>query len=215
MQSREQVHLKISDNLFFEKQLVKQGYECIAGIDEVGRGCLCGPVVAAAVVMPKGLSIAGVTDSKLLSPKHREELAILIRENAVAWALGLVQPQIIDRINILEATKLAMTQAVARLKVKPDYLLIDAVQLKKIEIPQTSLIKGDLLSHSIAAASIIAKVVRDCIMMTWARQYPVYQLDSNKGYASKSHIKALEEHGPSPLHRLTFRKVCDCRRLFF
>ena len=176
----------------------------IAGIDEVGRGPLAGPVVTAAVILPEDFDVLGVDDSKKLSPKKREELYELIMEKAIAVSIGRREPEDIDRINILEATKEAMADAVMGLPVKPDHLLIDAVKLSGLKIPQTSIIKGDARSVSIAAASIIAKVTRDREMIEMDEKYPGYSFASNKGYGTKAHYDGLSKLGPCPIHRKTF-----------
>ena len=194
--------------------MLLSGYVRIAGVDEVGRGCLCGPVVAAAVILPIGLLIDGVTDSKKLTAGRREKLFARIKKHAAGIGVGCVSARDIDRINILEATRKAMLQAVRRMDPPPDCLLIDAVRLPDIGIPQNPIIRGDLLSHSISAASIIAKVIRDRLMAVYGRRYPEYGLSKNMGYGSRQHVEALRIYGPSPIHRLTFRKVRDCRCLF-
>ena len=188
----------------FERPLWATGMKYIAGIDEVGRGPLAGPVVTAAVILPEDFDVLGVDDSKKLSPKKREELYELIMEKAIAVSIGRREPEDIDRINILEATKEAMADAVMGLPVKPDHLLIDAVKLSGLKIPQTSIIKGDARSVSIAAASIIAKVTRDREMIEMDEKYPGYSFASNKGYGTKAHYDGLSKLGPCPIHRKTF-----------
>ena len=188
----------------FEMPLWAAGMKYIAGIDEVGRGPLAGPVVTAAVILPEDFDVLGVDDSKKLSPKKREELYELIMEKAIAVSIGRREPEDIDRINILEATKEAMADAVMGLPVKPDHLLIDAVKLSGLKIPQTSIIKGDARSVSIAAASIIAKVTRDREMIEMDEKYPGYSFASNKGYGTKAHYDGLSKLGPCPIHRKTF-----------
>jgi ribonuclease HII len=188
----------------FERPLWATGMKYIAGIDEVGRGPLAGPVVTAAVILPEDFDVLGVDDSKKLSPKKREELYELIMEKAIAVSIGRREPEDIDRINILEATKEAMADAVMGLPVKPDHLLIDAVKLSGLKIPQTSIIKGDARSVSIAAASIIAKVTRDREMVEMDEKYPGYSFASNKGYGTKAHYDGLSKLGPCPIHRKTF-----------
>ncbi len=188
----------------FERPLWAAGMKYIAGIDEVGRGPLAGPVVTAAVILPEDFDVLGVDDSKKLSPKKREELYELIMEKAIAVSIGRREPEDIDRINILEATKEAMADAVMGLPVKPDHLLIDAVKLSGLKIPQTSIIKGDARSVSIAAASIIAKVTRDREMIEMDEKYPGYSFASNKGYGTKAHYDGLSKLGPCPIHRKTF-----------
>ncbi|KAB3531404.1 ribonuclease HII [Alkaliphilus serpentinus] len=197
--------------LQLESQLWDEGYEYIACIDEVGRGCLFGSVLAAAVIMPKNYIIEGVRDSKKLTPKKREALYEIIKANAIAIGVGTVTPEVIDEINIKNATRLAMKRAVLSLKdqsgsiIKPDYLLIDAESIH-MDIPQSSIIKGDDTSHGIAAASIVAKVIRDRMCLKWAVQYPNYGLEQHKGYGTKLHVEALLKFGPSQLHRKSFLK---------
>ena len=191
----------------FEKEYFEKGYNLIAGIDEAGRGPLAGPVVAAAVILPKGCLIEGVNDSKKLSEKKREKLYDDIIENAIAWGVGIKDNNVIDEINILEATRLAMHEAIENLQVKPDFIFIDAE--KKVDtdkIPYLPIIKGDALSISIAAASIIAKVTRDRIMRQWDEVYPQYGFAKHKGYGTAEHIAAIKEYGLCPLHRLSFVK---------
>ena len=195
---------KLQDMLGFERELWNAGKDCIAGVDEVGRGPLAGPVVTAAVILPKDFSLIGVDDSKKLSPKRRDELFEQIKEAAVCWAIGRREPDRIDEINILEATKEAMLDAINALPVKPDHVLIDAVRLPGLDLPQTSIIKGDARSVSIAAASILAKVTRDREMVEMAEKYPGYAFESNKGYGTAAHYEGLRKLGPCPIHRKTF-----------
>ncbi len=190
--------------LVFERELWNAGKKYIAGVDEVGRGPLAGPVVTAAVILPHDFSIPGVDDSKKLSEKRREELFEQIKEAAVCYAIGRREPERIDEINILEATKEAMLDAINSLSVRPDHVLIDAVNLKHLAIPQTSIIKGDARSVSIAAASILAKVTRDREMVEMAKLWPGYAFESNKGYGTAAHYKGLSALGPCPIHRKTF-----------
>lgn len=177
---------------------------CICGIDEAGRGPLAGPVAAGAVILPKDSVILYLNDSKKLSEKRREELYLEIREKAVASNVGLVSPERIDEINILQATYEAMREAIAGLSVKPDLLLNDAVTIPGIDVRQVPIIKGDAKSVSIAAASILAKVTRDHLMYEYDRLYPEYAFARNKGYGTAAHIAALKEYGPTPIHRRTF-----------
>ncbi|MCD1257839.1 ribonuclease HII [Paenibacillus athensensis] len=186
-----------------EKQLWERGLTHIAGIDEVGRGCLFGDVVAAAVVLPAGLVLPDVNDSKKLSEKKREQLYEQIMEEAVAVGLGIVSVAEIERLNIKQAARLAMKQAVEALEVPPDFLLVDAEKVD-VNVPQLALVHGDARSQSIAAASIIAKVTRDRMCETWDREYPVYGLAVHKGYGTKRHREMLLRHGPTPLHRKLF-----------
>ena len=194
----------LSEMLTFERRLWDAGKLYIAGIDEVGRGPLAGPVVTAAVILPKDFSLLGVNDSKKLSPRQRDILFDQIKDVAVAWSIGRREPECIDRINILEATKEAMMDAVLNLPIKPDHVLIDAVKLPGLSYPQTSIIKGDAKSVSIAAASIIAKVTRDREMEEMALLYPGYAFESNKGYGTKAHYEGLAALGPCPIHRKSF-----------
>ena len=197
----------------FEQGLWDEGYENIIGVDEVGRGPLAGPVVTAAVVLPKEFDLLGVDDSKKVTEKRRKELYPKIMEQAVSYAFGMADYDRIDEINILNATKEAMTSAVSQvmedLKSKGiatgnDLLLVDAVEIKGLEIEQKDLIKGDATSMSIAAASILAKVKRDTMMEEFDQVYPGYDFAKNKGYGTKNHYKGLEEQGPCPIHRISF-----------
>lgn len=187
----------------FENELYESGIKYIAGIDEVGRGPLVGPVVTAAVILPKDFYDERINDSKKLTEKKRELLYDVIMENAVSVGIGISSEDVIDDINILEATKKAMIEAVNNLSVKPEHLLIDAVKLN-IDIPQTSIIKGDAKSESIAAASIIAKVTRDRMMIELDKEHPEYDFKHNKGYGTKKHIDAIEKYGILKEHRKTF-----------
>ena len=176
----------------------------IAGVDEVGRGPLAGPVVAGAVILPSDHEILRLNDSKKLSEKRREEMNEIIRAEAVSVGIGIVGQERIDEINILQATYEAMRQALAQLEPQPDRILADAVTIPGIETEQTAIVKGDAKSASIAAASIVAKVYRDHLMMDWDERYPVYGFASHKGYGTKAHIEAIREYGPCPLHRRSF-----------
>ena len=188
----------------YEREYAQYGYIC--GIDEVGRGPLAGPVVAGAVILPKDCEILYINDSKKLSTKKREELYDIIMEQAVATGIGMVSPQRIDEINILQATYEAMREAISKLSVTPDILLNDAVTIPQVDIPQVPIIKGDAKSISIGAASIIAKVTRDRLMEEYEKIMPEYGFASNKGYGSVAHIEAIKKYGPSPIHRMTFIK---------
>lgn len=190
----------------YEKQIWTGGAHLIAGVDEVGRGSLFGPVVAAAVILDPTYRIRGLRDSKLLKPERRELLAQRIREHAIAYAIAAVDAARIDQINIYHASKLAMVEAVQQLLPQPDHLLIDALRIN-FECPQTPVIHGDALSASIAAASILAKVERDRMVSQWDSVFPLYRLASNKGYSTPHHIAMLRQHGPSPLHRQSFAPV--------
>ncbi len=197
--------------LKIENEIYDKGYKYIACIDEVGRGCLAGDVVACAVIMPKGLMIEGVRDSKKLTPKKRDKLYDIIIENSFGIGIGSVDCKTIDKINIKRSTHLAMKQAISNIKdkegkiIKADFLLIDAEKLD-LDIPQKSVIKGDEICHGIAAASIIAKVYRDRLCNNWAKQYDGYALERNKGYGTKEHRQALIEKGATPIHRISFLK---------
>ena len=192
--------------LKFEKQAWESGARLVAGVDEVGRGSLFGCVVAAAVILNPEIRIRGLRDSKLLPPERREVLAERIREHAIAWSIAAVDAAKIDQINIYQASRLAMLEAVSALSPMSDHLLIDAIRVD-CNIPQKSIIHGDALSASIAAASIIAKVERDRLISAWDPVFPVYGLASNKGYSTPHHLAALRKHGPSPLHRQSFAPV--------
>jgi ribonuclease HII len=186
----------------------------IAGIDEVGRGPLFGPVVAAAVILPKGCHLKGLTDSKKLSEKKRNELDREIRLNAVSWAIAAVDAETIDRINIRRASLEAMQRAVEQLALSPDFLLIDGRDTIAWDCPQQAVIKGDATSFSIAAASVLAKVHRDRLLVELDAQYPGYGLARHKGYGSPEHLEALARLGPTPLHRKTFRPISQSALLF-
>ena len=200
----EKERARIETMKVYEKEYESHGWIC--GIDEVGRGPLCGPVVASAVILPKDCQILYLNDSKKLSEKKREELYDVIMEQAIAVGVGMATPQRIDEINILQATYEAMRQAISNLNVKPAVLLNDAVTIPEVDIPQIPIIKGDAKSVSIAAASIIAKVTRDRMMVEFDRMYPGYDLASNKGYGTKVHMEALRTVGPCEIHRKTFIK---------
>lgn len=197
-----------NDLLVFERVLYDKGIKYIAGVDEVGRGPLFGPVVAAAVILKKGYNLKGLTDSKKLSEKKRNEFYEIIKKDAVAIGIGIIDEKKIDEVNIYEATKLAMKEAINNLKVKPEHILIDAMPLE-LDIPTTSIIKGDSKSESIAAASVIAKVTRDSMMYEMDKKYPLYGFGSHKGYPTKKHIEALKEYGVIEGYRKTFTPVKD------
>jgi ribonuclease HII len=192
--------------LRFEKSAWQSGAQFVAGVDEVGRGSLFGPVVAAAVILDPSYRIRGLRDSKLLLAERREILADRIRQHALAWAIAAVDAARIDQINIYQASRVAMRAAVLRLEPHPDHLLVDAARLD-CELPQQPIIHGDALSASIAAASILAKVERDRWMIAWDPVFPAYGLATNKGYSTPRHLAALREYGPSPLHRQSFAPV--------
>ena len=195
------------DTLSFEKSAANNGFFYIAGIDEAGRGPLAGPVMAAAVILPAGLTIIGVDDSKKLTPDKRDKLFDVIMARALSVGVGISTPAEIDRINILQATRRAMLAAVLNLSQPPDYLLIDGISTIDSVIPQKTIKKGDSLSLSIAAASIIAKVTRDRIMVEMDAKYPGYGFAGHKGYGSATHMETIKKLGPSPIHRLTFAGV--------
>jgi ribonuclease HII len=197
---------KLRCTLRYEKNAWASGATMVAGVDEVGRGSLFGPVVAAAVILERGYRVRGLRDSKLLLPERREVLAPRIREHAVAWAVAAVDAARIDQINIYQASRVAMREAVMRLQPAADHVLIDAVRLD-CELPQRVIIHGDALSVSIAAASILAKVERDRMMCEWDAVFPEYGLASHKGYSTPQHLAALEKYGPTPLHRQSFAPV--------
>lgn len=187
----------------------KAGYGLVAGVDEAGRGPLAGPVVAAAVIMPEGKSLEGVKDSKQMTEKARDRAFSIIHDAAIAVGIGVVSHQFIDKFNILRASLEAMKRAVLSLDASPEYLLIDGIHAIPLPIPQKCLKKGDQLSLSISAASVIAKVYRDRIMRSYDERFPVYGFSTNKGYGTSKHMEALGKHGPTPIHRRTFRGVCS------
>ncbi len=189
-----------------EKALLAQGYQAICGLDEAGRGPLAGPVCAAAVILPAGLEIPGLNDSKKLTDKRRRELFPVIKEKALAYGIGLADHKEIDQINILQATFLAMERAISQLALRPDMALIDGNRARDFGVPVQTVVKGDSLSASIAAASILAKVTRDDIMLEMAKKYPDYAFDVHKGYGTKLHYEKLTAYGASEIHRMTFLK---------
>ncbi len=201
-------------SLKYEARLRALGYSAPAGIDEAGRGCLFGPVTAAAVILPHPCKIKGLRDSKIVPPAERSRLADQIKGEALAWAVAYASVEEIRKINILEASRLAMLRAVQALDPQPDYLLIDAIQIHS-PIPQQSIIHGDAISRSIAAASILAKVDRDRLLNEFHARYPGYNLNSNKGYGTRDHLAALQRYGATPQHRSEFapvRAVIEARR---
>lgn len=201
------------DNLKYEKHAGNNGFMVVAGIDEAGRGPLAGPVTAAAVILPAGLLISGVDDSKKLTPDRREKLFEIILSQALSVGVGIIGPAEIDRINILQATRRAMLAAVQQLSPQPDYLLIDGISTIDSVIPQKTIKKGDSLSLSIAAASIVAKVTRDRYMIEMDSIYPGYGFAGHKGYGSAAHLDAIRRIGPCPIHRLSFggvKEYADC-----
>lgn len=195
--------------LEFETKAREREFSNIAGVDEAGRGPLAGPVVAAAVIFSSSIDIAGLDDSKKLSAKKREALFPKIQEKAIAYGMSVVDPEVIDEINILQAARLAMKQAVEQLNPVPDLLLIDGNQKIESSLDQWAIIKGDSKSLSIAAASVLAKVTRDRIMEDYHKLYPQYQFDRHKGYGTKLHRTLIQEHGPCPIHRSTFKGVSE------
>ena len=198
------------DLLSYEKELYKKGITLICGTDEVGRGPLCGPVVAAACILPVNYKVEGLTDSKRLTEKKREKLYdILINDPNVHYAVGIVDEKRIDEINIREATKEAMYDSINGLDIKPEYVLIDAMELEELDIPNKAIIKGDFKSKSISAASIIAKVTRDRMMIELDKKYPEYGYAKHKGYPTKDHIAAVKKYGVLPFYRFTFAPISD------
>jgi len=195
-----------NDMLIYEKALKQAGYTCVAGVDEAGRGPLAGDVFAAAVILPESHFADGITDSKKLSEKKREALYEVITQNALAWSVGRATPEEIDEINILNATHLAMNRAVEGLKIKPDFVLIDGNSIKNMEIDHKCIVKGDSLSLSVAAASIIAKVSRDRYITELSEKYPEYNFAKHKGYGTKEHTEAILKYGPCEIHRRSFLK---------
>lgn len=193
----------------FERKYTAEGYHAICGIDEAGRGPLCGPVVAAAVILPDGCEIPGLNDSKKLTPKKREALFDVILERAVAYGIGSASPAEIDELNILNADMLAMRRAIASLQVPADFALVDGNIVRDFPIPAIAVIKGDSLSSSIAAASVLAKVTRDRLCLADDLAYPMYGIKKHKGYGTQEHRDALRKYGPSPIHRKSFLKFLE------
>ena len=202
MKEKEEERLK--HMLEIEDSLYQKGYNLVCGVDEAGRGPLCGPVVAAAVILNKDDMIEGVNDSKKLSEKKRECLYDVIMQKAIAVGVGMSDVDIIEKVNILNATKLAMKQAIKNLKIKPDYVLIDGNQMIDIDIDAQTVVSGDAKSESIAAASIIAKVTRDRLLIEYDKKYPEYGFAKHKGYGTKAHIEAIKKYGLTPIHRASF-----------
>ena len=198
----------VIDNYKYERELNNSGIKLIAGVDEVGRGPLIGPVVAAAVILPVNYKLDGLTDSKKLSEKKREEFYNIIKKDAISIGIGIIDEKRIDEINIYEATKEAMYEAINNLNPKPEHILIDAMKLN-LDVPSTSIIKGDLLSITISAASVIAKVTRDHMLYELDKKYPMYDLKNNKGYGTKKHIEAIKKYGITKYHRLSYKPVSD------
>ncbi len=202
----EKIDIKNIDPFKYEKELRKNGIKLIAGVDEVGRGPLVGPVVTACVILPDNFNLEGLTDSKKLTEKKRDFYYDEIMKQAISVGVGIVSNEEIDKINIYEATKVAMKQAIDNCDVRPEHVLIDAMKLD-LDIPSTSIIKGDLLSISISAASVIAKVTRDRMMYELDEKYPMYDFKSNKGYPTKKHMEAIKEYGIIPEHRKSYGPV--------
>lgn len=208
-------HQRLLQLTQFEQEARSQGFSTIAGIDEAGRGPLAGPVVASACVIPSGLYFRHINDSKQLTAEMRDSLFSEITAHPdVFFAVGIISQSEIDRVNIYQATILAMLEAVAGLKVAPDYLLVDGLKLPHPHIPSLKIIKGDALSQSIAAASVIAKVTRDRLMKEYDAQWPQYGFKQHKGYATKQHLTAIVEHGPCPIHRLSFEPIKSSRPVY-
>ena len=199
-------NLRLEKMLTYEKDLYKQGLTLIAGVDEVGRGPLAGPVVAAAVILPQGCKIKGLNDSKKIPKKKHLEVFQAVQNQALSIGIGIMDNQVIDQVNIYEATKLAMKEAISQLSLQPQHLLIDAMKLD-LPISQTSIIKGDANSLSIAAASIIAKVTRDELMKDYDSQFPGYDFSANAGYGTARHLDGIEKQGITPIHRLSFEPI--------
>ena len=206
IQSELDEDLRLEYMLRYEKELYSQGFQVIAGIDEVGRGPLAGPVVAAAVILPPGCKIKGLNDSKKIPKKKHEEIFQAVKDNSLAIGIGIMVNHVIDQVNIYEATKLAMKEAVSQLDPQPEHLLIDAMKLD-LQISQTSIIKGDANSLSIAAASIVAKVTRDKIMANYDQEFPGYDFAQNAGYGTTKHLEGIEKHGVTPIHRTSFEPI--------
>lgn len=200
---------ELINNREYEDELEKKGIKYIAGVDEVGRGPLVGPVVTACVILPPGYTLDGLTDSKKLSLKKREMYFDIIMKDALSVSIGMKSEDVIDDVNIYEATKLAMYEAINNSKIKPEHVLIDAMKLEELDMPSTSIIKGDLKSITIAAASVIAKVTRDRMLVELDKKYPEYGFAKNVGYGTKQHIEAIEKYGIIKEHRKTFKPVSD------
>lgn len=199
----------VCDPLVFERDARRAGYSRIAGLDEAGRGPLAGPVVAAAVILPEGLLIAGLTDSKQVPEPERDRLFAVIIELAAGYGIGIADERLIDEVNILQASIIAMERALEQLDPPPDYLIIDALTLPRCPLPQNGLIKGDCRSHSIAAASILAKVTRDRLMRELHERHPQYNFEKHKGYGTREHLARLRQYGPCDAHRKTFGPVAE------
>lgn len=199
------------DLLKYEKELYKKGYNLIAGTDEAGRGPLVGPVVAAAVILPKGYTLEGLNDSKKLTEKRRNDFYEIIKRDAISVGVSIISEKIIDEINILEASRLAMNNALDNLEVKPDYILTDAMKLDR-DVEVLPIIKGDAKSLTIAAASVIAKVTRDRLLVELGEKYPQYEFEKHKGYPTKRHIELVKQYGVLDEYRKTFKPICEIIR---
>ena len=197
------------DLLAYEKELYQQGYKLICGTDEAGRGPLVGPVVAAAVILPKNYHLDGLNDSKQLSEKKRMALFPVIKQEAIAYGIGIVDAKVIDEVNIYEASRMAMQEAIQNMQISPDYVLTDAMPFKEYSIPVLPIVHGDALSISIAAASVLAKVTRDHIMYELDQKYPEYEFRKHKGYPTKRHLELLKKLGPTKDYRFTYKPVRD------
>jgi ribonuclease HII len=205
MKTNRSEHNRILALLSYERPIWMSGLQYIAGVDEAGRGPLAGPVVAAAVIFEPGVIIPGVDDSKKLSPSQREELFPLISARSQAIGIGIMDEQVIDQINILQATYRAMKEAISNLRVSPQHVLVDGRRIPNLSLPQTAIVGGDAKSYSIAAASIIAKVTRDRLMVAYDQQFPQYGFAQHKGYPTRKHIQAIIRHGYCPIHRTSFK----------
>jgi ribonuclease HII len=203
----ENTSLSVCDPFFYEDQARKGGYGLIAGVDEAGRGPLAGPVVAAAVILPQGIELEGVRDSKKMTAKAREEAFLVINRQALGCGIGVVSHGHVDKFNVLRASLEAMRRAVLALDPQPEFLLVDGINSVPIQIPQRCLKKGDQISKSISAASVVAKVYRDRIMDSYHERYPAYGFAKHKGYGTQRHLETLKKFGPCPIHRLTFKGV--------
>jgi ribonuclease HII len=197
----------VCDPFFYEDLARKAGYGLIAGVDEAGRGPLAGPVVAAAVILPQGIELAGVRDSKKMTAKAREEAFLIINRQALGSGIGVVSNGYVDKFNVLKASLEAMRRAVLALDPQPEFLLVDGINSVPLQIPQRCLKKGDQISKSISAASVVAKVYRDRIMASYHERYPAYGFAKHKGYGTRRHLETLKKFGPCPVHRLTFKGV--------
>ncbi len=211
LEKQEKERQRIAAMWEHEKKAKVNGYQWVAGTDEVGRGPLAGPVVAAAVILPEHADLPGINDSKKLSEKQREQLDILIKEQAIAWSIASLNETEIDQLNILEASRQAMQNAVSELSQPADFVLVDGLPNPRITLPSEAIVKGDSHSISIAAASVIAKVYRDRLMDEYDKLYPGYGFAANKGYPTEEHIKGVMEQGPCPIHRMTFRPLSEMK----